>query len=263
MRIGRPAADTRDMMSQLGSPFGPEYRSARRKADQYSRPIEIEALRVIPLFREFESAELDALAELVVSRKYRKHEFIVREGEPGKALFAVISGSVAVVRTTVDGRETILSILKAREFFGEMSVFDESPRAASVRAMTDVEVGMIAGDDVLELIDRRPRVGRVLVCALAERLRAANAQISAASSQDIRARLAALLLNLVTSFGEKTDAGVKISLRLTNQEMANMIGTTRETVNRTLNKFWDERVIDMRTSHVVVVDQEKLASFIG
>src|SRR5665213_2369245 len=97
---------------------------------------------------------------------------------------------------------------------------------------------------------------------LTERLRAANALIAATTSQDIRARLAALLLNLAEQFGEAVDNGTRITLRLTNQEMANMIGTTRETVNRTLNRFWDDRLVDMRTAHVVVTEPEKLRSLI-
>jgi CRP/FNR family transcriptional regulator len=82
--------------------------------------------------------------------------------------------------------------------------------------------------------------------------------IAATNSQDIRARLAALLLNLAAQFGEQVDNGTRISLRLTNQEMANMIATTRETVNRTLNRFWDEKLVDMRSSHVVIVEPERL-----
>jgi CRP/FNR family transcriptional regulator len=101
-----------------------------------------------------------------------------------------------------------------------------------------------------------------LVIALSERLRAANALIAATTSQDIRARLASLLLNLAEQFGESVANGTRITLRLTNQEMANMIGTTRETVNRTLNRFWDEQLVDMRTSHVVVVEPEKLRGLI-
>ena len=143
-----------------------------------------------------------------------------------------------------------------------MSIFDTSVRAASVRTLTEVEVGVIEREDFLALLDRSPRIGRLLVIALSDRLRAANRLIAATTSQDIRSRLASLLLHLMQNFGEAVPNGTRISLRLTNQEMANMIGTTRETVNRTLNRFWDERLIDMRTSHVVVVETEKLKTMV-
>jgi CRP/FNR family transcriptional regulator len=174
----------------------------------------------------------------------------------------ILSGSVAIVRTAPDGRETILSILKERDFFGEMSIFDTAVRAAEVRTLTEVEVGAVDREDFLALIDRSPRIGRLLVIALSDRLRAANKLISATTSQDIPSRLASLLLNLIQNFGEPAGAGTRISLRLTNQEMANMIGTTRETVNRTLNRFWDERLIDMKTAHVVVLEHEKLSAMV-
>ena len=93
--------------------------------------------------------------------------------------------------------------------------------------------------------------------------RATNQAIQANAYQDIRTRLASLLLNLERNFGEKVDGGTRLTLRLTNQEMANMIGTTRETVNRMLNKFWDEKLIDMRTANIVVVDRAKLQGMMG
>ena len=161
-----------------------------------------------------------------------------------------------------DGREMILAILKEGDFFGEMAMFDSSLRSASIKTLTEVEVGAIRYPDFLVLLEANPRIGRSLVIALSERLRAANALIAATTSQDIRARLASLLLNLSVQFGERVDNGTRISLRLTNQEMANMIATTRETVNRTLNRFWDEKFVDMRNAHVVIVDPDRLRALV-
>ena len=224
--------------------------------------IDTAVLRNIPLFREFEDAQLEQIAHTTTTRTYHKHEFVVREGDPGGTFYIILDGSVAVTRVASDGRETILSILKVNDFFGEMSLFDSSLRSASIKTLTDVTVGVIEEKEFLDMLDHSPKIGRYLVIALSQRLRAANQLIAATTSQDIRARLASLLLNLTQSFGEPVENGTKITLRLTNQEMANMIGTTRETVNRTLNRFWDERLIDMRTSHVVVVEPDKLRSLI-
>jgi CRP/FNR family cyclic AMP-dependent transcriptional regulator len=224
--------------------------------------IEVATIRRVPLFRDFAEAEASAVAATVSDRHYGKHQFIVREGDPGDTFFLLVKGSVSVCRIAPDGRETILSILKEGDFFGEMSMFDSSLRSASIKTLTDVEVGAIRQADFLMLLDQNPRIGRALVIALSERLRAANALIAATTSQDIRARLASLLLNLAEQFGEPVDNGTRITLRLTNQEMANMIGTTRETVNRTLNRFWDDRLVDMRTAHVVIVEAERLRALI-
>ena len=224
--------------------------------------IDLAALRRIPLFREFGDEQLEAVRATVAERSFPKHQFIVREGEPGDTFFVIASGSVAVCRVASDGRETILSILKEGDFFGEMSMFDSSLRSASIKTLTDVRVGAVRRDDFLNLIDANPQIGRLLVIELSERLRAANALIAATTSQDIRGRLASLLLNLADQFGERVDNGTRITLRLTNQEMANMIGTTRETVNRTLNRFWDDKLVDMRTAHVVIVEPDRLRALI-
>ena len=224
--------------------------------------IDLSTLRRIPLFRDFNDEQLSQVLATVTERRLPKHQFVVREGEPGDTFFVIASGSVAVVRVGPDGRETILSILKEGDFFGEMSMFDSSMRSASIKTLTDVALGAIRQSDFLGLIDRNPEIGKLLVIELSERLRAANALIAATTSQDIRARLASLLLNLADQFGESVDNGTRITLRLTNQEMANMIGTTRETVNRTLNRFWDDRLVDMRTAHVVVTEPEKLRALI-
>jgi CRP-like cAMP-binding protein len=224
--------------------------------------IDVSALRGIPLFRDFSDEQLAQVGATVTERRYAKHQFIVREGDPGDTFFMIASGSVAVCRVAPDGRETILSILKEGDFFGEMSLFDSSLRSASIKTLTEVEVGAIRQSDFMGLIDRTPQIGKLLVVELSKRLRDANALIAATTSQDIRARLASLLLNLADQFGESVENGTRITLRLTNQEMANMIGTTRETVNRTLNRFWDERLVDMRTAHVVVTEPEKLRALI-
>jgi CRP/FNR family cyclic AMP-dependent transcriptional regulator len=220
------------------------------------------SIRRVPLFRDFADDEVTGIAATVSDRTYTKHDFIVREGDPGSTFFFLVSGSVSVCRIMPDGREMILAILKEGDFFGEMAMFDSSLRSASIKTLTDVEVGAIRYTDFLVLLDENPRVGRSLAIALSERLRAANALIAATTSQDIRARLASLLLNLSSQFGEPVDTGTRITLRLTNQEMANMIATTRETVNRTLNRFWDEKLVDMRTAHVIIADPDRLRALV-
>jgi CRP/FNR family cyclic AMP-dependent transcriptional regulator len=224
--------------------------------------VDIEAVRNVPIFADLQTAQLTELSGLLTVRRFAKGALLVVEGEPGDAFHLLLEGSVAVVRIAPDARETILSILKEGDFFGEMSLFDSSPRSASIKALTAVEVGVIEQAAILDLIERNPSIGRALVVSLSRRLREANTLIAATTSSDIRSRLALLLLNLTSNFGEAAENGTRITLRLTNQQMADMIGTTRETVNRTLNKFWDERIIDMRTSNIIVTDKTKLETLL-
>ena len=151
--------------------------------------IDTAVLRNIPLFREFEDAQLQQIAQTATVRNYHKHEFVVREGDPGGTFYIILDGSVAVTRIASDGRETILSILKGNDFFGEMSLFDSSLRSASIKTLTDVTVGVIEEREFLDMLDHTPKIGRYLVTALSQRLRAANQLIAATTSQDIRARL--------------------------------------------------------------------------
>lgn len=224
--------------------------------------MDLSVLRKIPLFAEFDDEQIAEVGKLVQTRRVPKHQIIVYEGDPGDSFYVLLKGSVAVSRMTGEGKETILSILKENDFFGEMALFDSSLRSASVKTLTDVEVGLITRADFLDLLGKNPSIGRSLVVALAERLREANQQIAASAYQDIRSRLAALLLKLSEKFGERVPEGLRITQRLTNQEMASMVGTTRETVNRTLNKFWDEQLIDMRTAHIIIRDVEGLGKLV-
>ncbi len=228
----------------------------------FDKPLDAVLLKKVPLFSEFSDEDLAAIAALMQGRRYAKHAVLVYEGDPGDSLYIVVKGNVAVTRVSNEGKESILSILKEGDFFGEMGVLDASPRSATIKALGDVEVALLARKDFVELLGRSPQMALRMVLTLSARLRATNQAMQAASYQDIRTRLASLLLNLAKNFGERAEGGTRLTLRLTNQEMANMIGTTRETVNRMLNRFWDEKLIDMRTANIVITDPDKLQAIV-
>jgi CRP/FNR family transcriptional regulator, cyclic AMP receptor protein len=215
-------------------------------------------LSKVPLFASFGDADRAAVAARMQTRRYSKGSLLVRENEPGESLFIVLRGNVAVTRATSDGKESILSILKEGDFFGEMAVLDESPRSATIKALKETETAILSREDFLDLLRSNPHMSLLLVVALSARLRATNEAIQAAAFQDIPTRLAALLLYLSKNFGEATPGGTRLTLRLTNQEMASMIGTTRESVNRTLNRFWDDKLIDMHESHIIISNPQGL-----
>lgn len=213
-------------------------------------------LSKVPLFASFGEADRAAVAARMQTRRYSKGSILVRENDPGESLFIVLRGNVAVTRATADGKESILSILKEGDFFGEMAVLDESPRSATIKALKETEAAILSRDDLLDLLRSNPHMSLLLVVALSARLRATNEAIQAAAFQDIPTRLASLLVYLSKSFGEQIPQGTRLTLRLTNQEMASMIGTTRESVNRTLNRFWDDKLIDMHESHIIITNPQ-------
>ena len=224
--------------------------------------IDIELLRKVPLFVEFDEEQLEHIARTITTRTYRRGQFVVKQDDPGGVFYLLLEGSVAVIRMAAHKRERILSILKKGDFFGEMSVFDSSLRSASIKALIDTRIGSISEADFLNSFDHNPKIARFLVTALSNRLRASN-QFIAATMQHIPVRVASVLLTLAQNFGEPAEGGgTKVSLSLTNREIANMIGTTRETVNRTLNHFSDEGLIDMKDLHVIVRNEKGLQSLI-
>jgi len=220
-------------------------------------------LAKVPLFASFSDEQRAAVATRLQTRRYPKHAVLVRENDPGDSLFIVLHGNVAVTRSAGDGKENILSILKEGDFFGEMGVLDASPRSATIKALDDVQVAILARDDFLDVLTGSPKMCVLLVLGLSARLRATNEAIQAAAFLDVPTRLASLLLNLGNNFGERTPDGVRLTLRLTNQEMANMIGTTRESVNRTLNRFWDDKLIDMHEAHIVIKSPAGISALAG
>jgi CRP/FNR family transcriptional regulator len=224
--------------------------------------IDVALVRRVPIFAEFTDGEVAAIASTVTERHYGRHEFIVRESDTGDVFYLIIRGNVAVSHTDPHGHETILSILKEGDFFGEMAMFDSSLRSASIKTLSEVDVGMIQQETFLGMLEQHPRLARQFVVVLAERLRVANRLVATTTSQDARARVASLLLYLAERFGEPSEGGTRINLRLTHQEMANMIGTTRETVNRALNRFWDEQLVDRRSPQLVLTDLNGLRALI-
>jgi CRP/FNR family transcriptional regulator, cyclic AMP receptor protein len=227
------------------------------------KPLDAVLLKKVPLFSEFSDEDRATVASLMIARHYPKHAVLVYEGDPGDALFIVVDGNVAVTRVSNDGKETILTILREGDFFGEMGVLDGSPRSATIKSLRDVDVAILPRSDFLNLLAKSPAMSLSLILALSSRLRETNQAIQAASYQDIRTRLASLLIHLSKNFGEDAENGTRLTLRLTNQEMANMIGTTRETVNRMLNRFWDEKLIDMRTANIVITEMDKLKAIVA
>jgi CRP/FNR family transcriptional regulator len=215
-------------------------------------------LRDLRMFEDFSDEELGDVEQIVSLRRFGRNEMIVRQGDPSNSVFIVLSGSVAVFRDS-GMRETILSLFAAGQIFGEMSVFDKTAvRSASVRAVTTSILGIFSREDFGAMVSRSPKMSRELLQLLAERLRSANEYIENARTKDATSRLASLLLRLGDQFGVVSDTGVQINVHLTHKEMANMIGTTRETLNRTLNGFWDQKLIDMRTRFIVLKDVPRI-----
>lgn len=221
-------------------------------------------LKGVELFSELSEEQIGMLADLVVSQNFNRDETVVLEGDDSvQALYLIASGSVQVYMTGIDGRETILSFLERGDFFGEMSLIDGEPRSASVRTVTDAQMLIIHRESFLKLIRQSPEIAMGLLSELSKRLRKANRQIGSLSTMSVSGRVAGTLLNLMEERGVRihTDNGSMVTVihnRPTQQQLADMSGTTRETVSRICSLLVKTNAIAMTGKDIVIFDEGAL-----
>lgn len=217
---------------------------------------EFNFLRNVPIFADLEEKELEKIARLGTRQKYKRGNVVVLEKESGASLFVIVSGKVKVVRTDEEGREVILSMFGPGEFFGEMSLLDGMARSASVVALTKSELFMIHRRDFLESLHEFPRIAIALLAEMAMRLRKADMQIKSLSLKDAAGRVANVLLILADDIGVFRKGKVEIDDLPLQQDIANMAGTSRETVSRMLHQFVREGSIELKGNRLTIGDYE-------
>ena len=224
----------------------------------------VDLLKGVELFSELNEEQLGMIANLVIVKNYNRDETVVLEGDDSvQALYLIASGSVQVYMTGIDGRETILSFLERGDFFGEMSLIDGEPQSASVRTVTDAKLLVIHRESFLSLIRKTPEIAMALMSELCKRLRKANKQIGSLSTMSVSGRVAGTLLNLMQERGVRihTDNGNMVTVihnRPTQQQLADMSGTTRETVSRICSMLVRANAIAMTGKDIVIFDEDAL-----
>ena len=224
----------------------------------------VDLLKGVELFSELNEEQLGMIANLVIVKNYNRDETVVLEGDDSvQALYLIATGSVQVYMTGIDGRETILSFLERGDFFGEMSLIDGEPRSASVRTVTDATLLVIHRESFLSLLRKSPEIAMALMSELCKRLRKANKQIGSLSTMSVSGRVAGTLLNLMQERGVRihTDNGNMVTVihnRPTQQQLADMSGTTRETVSRICSLLVRANAIAMTGKDIVIFDEDAL-----
>jgi CRP/FNR family cyclic AMP-dependent transcriptional regulator len=181
------------------------------------------------------------------------------EGDPGDCLYIVISGKVKVGRRSPDGRENFFTVRGASESFGELSVFDPGPRTSTAIAINDVGVAPVDGPRLRAWIADHPEVAERLLRVLARRLRRTDDMLSDLVFADVPGRLAKQLLWLAQRFGVQEDGALRVTHDLTQEELAQLIGSSRETVNKALSDFSQRGWIRLEGKSVVIAESERLA----
>ena len=213
-------------------------------------------LRNVSLFESLNAGELEALAQMAITRTFSKDNVIILAEEEGDALFIIEKGRVKVSILSEDGREVILSMLGDGAVFGELSLLDGKPRSANVIATEDTNLVMLRRQDFLQLVFKVPQIAIALLAELASRLRRTDRQIEGLALLDVTSRISETLLQLASDRGVETEVGVIIQNRPTHQELANMSGTTRETVSRVLKRLEGQGYITCKGRTISIMREE-------
>ena len=217
----------------------------------------IELLQSVALFWDLSEAELGYISEKMISRHYESGKFIFLEDSEGEQCFFVVQGSVKVTRLSKDGREVILAMLNEGEFFGEMALLDGESRSANVIALEETEVLTLNREDFLVVLHDYPQIAIQLLKEMAHRLRKSDRQIASLSLSDAEKRIALCIIRFADEQGIIKRGQVSIPKMPIQQDIANMAGTSRETVSRAINLLEKEHFIKRQGRELLILDYKQ------
>ena len=211
-----------------------------------------------PLFAALDAEASAALRATMVDVALSRGDVLFSEGDPGDRLYVVTEGKIKLGRSSSDGRENLLAVLGPGEMFGELSLFDPGPRTATATAITETRLIGLGHQDLLPWLAGRPEVATQLLGALARRLRRTNEALADLVFSDVPGRVAKALLDLAARFGTPVEDGVHVTHDLTQEELAQLVGASRETVNKALADFAQRGWLRHEARSVVLLDVERL-----
>jgi len=223
-----------------------------------AKPNDDATVRQAPLFRGLDDDSAASLRGTMSPVKISKGNTLFKEGDKGDRLYVVLEGKLKLGTASGDGRENLLSILGPGEMFGELSLFDPQPRTSTATAVTDARLLALSHDQVIGLITAHPRVALELLERLAQRLRRSNEVLADLVFADVPGRVAKAIIDLGARFGSQKEDGLHVNHDLTQEELAQLVGASRETVNKALADFASRGWVRLEPRAVVVMDYERL-----
>jgi CRP/FNR family cyclic AMP-dependent transcriptional regulator len=219
--------------------------------------MRVDLIRSIPLFSTLTDDEFNQLAHIFVARAYRKNQVIFLEEETGSYMYVVLSGKVKVAKAGAAGKESILAIHRTGDFFGEMALLDGKTAPATVSAMEDAKIISLSGADFHKYLLHNQKVMLQIIQVLCARLRQVwQTQSLSSSTADARIRMG--VYQLAKRHGIRDAHGTIIDLKITHQELAEMVGTSRETVTRVLTKLRERGIIEIDQRRITLIDSKAL-----
>jgi len=221
-----------------------------------SSPLQL--LNKIPLFNSLSDSDLEGLSESVRLQSLKKGQTLFRKGDEGSSLYIIKQGTIKIVLPSRLGDEVIVTMFSEGDFFGEMALFDGKPRSADALAMEPSKIYILSRNDFLLFLQSNINAMKSILSQLANRLRNTDDFLESTCFLSVSARLAKKLLDLAESYGQKDGDRVYIDLNLTQKELGDMIGSTRESINKELKILRDKRLITMQENKIQIIDITRL-----
>ena len=219
----------------------------------------VEIIHRAPLFMALDDDSASALRKSMDEVRLTRGQTLFSEGDQAERLYVIGEGKIKLGTVSADGRENLLSILGPGDMFGELSLFDLKPRASTASAVTDARLFSLGNDYLRELLRVRPEVSFYLLQSLAQRFRRVSEIVEDLVFSDVPGRVAKALIQLSGRFGKPTDEGLHVNNDLTQEELAQLVGASRETVNKALADFAGRGWLRLEARSVIILDEERLS----
>ena len=212
----------------------------------------------IPLFEGMSPEDQEELRAMMSQTTLRRGETLFNEGDPGDRFYVLLSGKIKLGHASADGRENLLAVLGPGELVGELTLFDPGPRSTTATAVAPTDLLTLEHAQLMTFIETHPQLAKDMLRALAQRLRRTNTALADLVFSDVPGRVAKALLDLADRFGSTTEDGVPVPHDLTQEELAQLVGASRETVNKSLAEFVSRGWIRLEGRAVTLLDVDRL-----
>ena len=217
-------------------------------------------LRNVTIFNTLGAQEIKEITPYFLNAKYGKKESVFSEGDPSEWFYVVKKGKVKITKLSHDGKEIILEIIAPMDFFGGVAVMRGFPYPANAVAMEETEVLKISRRNLMSILDRFPSLMYCMATNIGDRIKGSHETLKSIALEKVEARIASLLIKLADKAGEETPDGTAINMKLTKQDIAEMVGTTVETSIRTMSKLSKSGLLSSKAGRIVIRDLDKLKS---
>ena len=215
-------------------------------------------LKKFNLFDTMGMEEMESISQMVAENEIAKKQPVFLEGDPSENLYFLKKGRVKITRIDESGKEFTLTLLEPGEIFGELGLFDESPRETAAVALEDSLICTMRRNDFEKLMENKPELSLKLNKLMGLRVRRIENRIQELLFRDVPSRLAGLILRLLEQHSREMRDGVKINIKLSQQEIANLIGATREMTSSVLNSFKKDGLINIESKYIYILNKNEL-----